>query len=111
VWNAEQKLKRLQMMVDQGIFIEDPGGLLWMGDRARGLVDALDVNEEIKTLMKEKATDEDDYKTGFWTYIYAQYVGEFTPGEIGEAVAVFKGWETAVAEDRLREWSMGLRLR
>ena len=111
MWNTEQKLKRLQTMVDQGIFIEDPGGLLWMGDRARVLVDALDVNEKLQTLMKEKATDDDDYKTGFWTCIYAQYMGEFTPGEVGEAVAVFKGWEKAIAEDRLREWSMRLRLR
>ncbi len=98
-------------MVDQGIFVEDPGGLIWMSDRARGLVDNLDANEEIKALMKERATDDDDYKTGFWTCVYAQYVGEFTTPEIGEAVAIFKGWEKAIAEDRLREWSMGLRLR
>lgn len=98
-------------MMDQGIFVEDPGGLLWISDKVRTLIDALDANETIKALMKEKATDEADYKTGFWTCIYAQYVEKFTTPEIGEAVAVFKGWEAAVAEDRLRQWSMRLRLR
>ena len=111
VWNAEQKLKRLQTMVDQGIFIEDPDGLLWMSDKARVLVESLDANERLQALLKEKAKDDDDYKTGFWTCIYVQYMGEFTSPEIGEAVSTFKGWENAIAEDRLREWSMGLRLR
>ena len=106
-----RKMKRLQTMIAQGIFIEDPDRLLSLSDETKALIDDLDKNERIKALMKERAKDDDDYNTGYWTCIYYQSVPEFTQQEANEAVAVFKSWEKAVAEDRLREWSMGLRLR
>lgn len=105
------KLKRLQILIDQGILVEDPDGIVWMSNRMRKLIDDFNNDDEIRKLITKKAKDDDDFKSGCWSYLYIMFVDEFTSQELNEAVAVLKGWNAAAEENRLDAWSMRLRLR
>lgn len=107
----EWKASRLQTMIDRGILIEDPEGVLWMSDKMKGIIEEFNADEEIKALITKKAKDDDDFERGCWSYIYMRYVGGASTDELGEAVAVLKGWNKGAKENRLDEWSMKLRFR
>jgi len=101
----------VQALVDNGIFEEDPEGRLWMSDKMKTLIDEFNKDEKIKALITKKAKNENDYKTGCWSYIYMRYVENCPTPELKNAVAVLKGWDKAARDNELDEWSMGLRLR
>jgi len=107
----EWKARRLQALIEQGILVEDPDGILWMGDRMKGLIEEFNEDQEIKAIITKKAKDDDDFERGCWSYLYMMYVGEASADELGEAVAVLKGWNKGARESQLDEWSMKLRFR
>ena len=109
----EWKASRLQTIINQGILVEDPDGILWMSDRMKAMIAQFNKDEEIKVLLTKKAKDDDDFETGCWSYLYMMYVGEAgaTPVELGQAAAVLKGWNKGAKETQLDEWSMKLRFR
>lgn len=99
-------------MIEQGVFVEDPEGLLWLGDRMRALVKDLNEDKKISSLLKAKAKGEQDFDVGCWSYLYARYKGDegFTMDEVNEAVAVLMGWNEGADENQMDEWRMKLRL-
>ena len=107
----EWKPKRLQTMIDRGVVVEDPEGILWMSDRMKAIIGEFREDEEIKALITKKAKDDDDFETGCWSYIYMMYIGDASEVELGEAVAVLKGWNKGAKANQLDEWSMKLRFR
>lgn len=109
--DEEWKGKRLQTLIDQGILFEDPDGLLWMSERMKALIDDFNADEETRALITNKAKDEDDFRSGCWSYLYMVYVEDCSSTELNEAVAVLKSWDLAARDNELDEWSMGLRLR
>jgi hypothetical protein len=107
----EWKSKGIQKLVDKGILVEDPDGLLWMSDRMKQIIEDFNKDEKIKELITKRAKDEDDFERGCWSYIYMMYVEDAASDELNEAVAVLKGWNKGARENQLDEWSMGLRFR
>lgn len=99
-------------MIGQGLFVEDPEGLLWLDDKMRALVKDLNEDERISSLLKAKAKDEHDFNKGCWSYLYAKYKGDegFTMNEVNEAVTVLIGWNEGADENQMDEWRMKLRL-
>jgi len=107
----EWKPKGLQALIAKGVLVEDPEGVLWMSDRMKQIIGEFNEDAEIKALITKRAKDDDDFETGCWSYIYMRYVGDASAVELGEAVAVLKGWNKGAKANRLDEWSMKLRFR
>lgn len=103
--------EELQRVIDRGILFEDSDGLLWMTEKAKGIVNRINNDEVLMALIKKKAIDEEDAKIGFWTMVFKACCETATKEEVREGVRVLLGWRLGVKETRLDEWSMGLRFR
>lgn len=104
-------MSRIQTLVEQGVLVQDPDGILWMSDKMRGIIREFNEDQELHKLIRKKAKDEDDFKVGCWTLLYMKFIGESPAPDVSESVNILKKWNAAAEENRLDEWSMGLRLR
>ncbi len=98
-------------MIDRGIFREDPDGKLWLSAKAKRAIAIIEEDEALMATIKEKATDEEDARIGFWTFVFIACCPEAPPEEVDDGVHALVGWNEAAKESRLKDWSMGLRLR
>lgn len=103
--------KRLRTLISQGVLDEDPDGLLWMSAKMRDIIKEFNEDRELHALIRRKAKDEDDFKTGCWTLLYMKFMEETPAPDVGESVHILKKWNLAADDNRLDEWSMRLRLR
>ena len=104
-------MDRVQLVIDRGLLEEDPDGVLWLTAKARDIIDLLQADKTLMTNLKKKAVDKDDERVGFWTCVYLKCCPKADLIEVSDAVLVLTNWQEGAMENRLDEWSMGLRFR
>lgn len=102
---------KVQLVIDQGILEEDPDGVLWLSARAKDVIAAIEEDETLMAAIKERATDEEDARIGFWTLVFMKYCGETSSEELNDGVHVLLRWAQKCEELRLKDWSMRLRFK
>ncbi|MCK4266658.1 MAG: hypothetical protein KAX31_05210 [Thermoplasmata archaeon] len=96
----------IQFLVDEGVFVEDPDGLLWLSDEMKELVIKLERNEKFLDMLG-KIEDPKERSLERWSFIYPEFGAGSHPDALGALVA----WELAAIDQDLIEWSMKLRIR
>ncbi len=102
---------KVQLVIDRGILEEDPDGVLWLSARAKDVIAAIEEDEALMAIIEERATDEEDARVGFWTLFFMRCCGEMSSEDLDDGVNALTGWYQGTKENRLKDWSMGLRLR
>jgi len=100
----------IQFLVDEGVFEEDPGGVLWLSVKMKDAITRFEENEKSLKLIEE-IEDKEQKILMRWTIIYLNFMGGITEKELTERVIdILSAWETAAKNKMLTEWSMKLRL-
>lgn len=102
---------KVQLVIDRGIFEKDPDGMLWLSAKAKNVIAAIEEDETLMAAIKERATDEEDARVGFWTLVLMRCCGKASSEELDDGVHVLLRWGQKCEELRLKDWSMRLRLR
>jgi len=102
---------KVQLVIDRGILEEDPDGKLYLSAKAKKAIAIIEGDEALMATIKEKAIDEEDALIGFLTFVFIACCPETPSKEIDDGVHALLGWHRGVEEIRLKDWSMGLRLR
>ena len=85
--------------------------MLYLSAKAKDIIATIQKDDTVMTLIKERATDEDDAQVGFWTMVFMAYCGDASVEEVDDGVGALVGWHQAAREVRLDEWGMKLRFR
>lgn len=107
-----------QFLVDEGVFVEDPDGLLWLSDEMKELVTKLERNDKFLDILA-KIQDPEKRALKRWSVLYLKFIGEseeITPPHLKQetimtAIGALATWELAAADIQLTEWAMKLRIR
>lgn len=99
----------IQFLVDEGVFEEDPDGVLWLSDKMKKVITKLEKDEKF---LEELKAIKDDHERALkrWVILYLNFMGEATEEELVKAVSSLAAWELAATEQNLTEWSMKLRI-
>lgn len=101
---------KIQLVIDRGILEEDPDGTLWLSAKAKDVINSIEADDNLMTIIKNKAVDGEDARTGFWTLVFIKCCPDVTSKEVSDAVQVLLGWQRGATEARLSEWSMKSRI-
>lgn len=102
---------KIQLVIDRGILEEEPDGKLYLSAKAKKAIAIIEGDEILMAAIKERATDEEDARVGFWTLFFMRCCGEISSKELDDGVHALVRWRQGTKENRLKDWSMGLRLR
>ena len=101
----------IQFLVDEGVFVEDPDGLLWLSTKMKEVIDKLERNEKFLNQLEE-IEDAEGRSLERWIISYLNFKGGVADKEITiKASTALATWEYAARNNRLDEWSMQLRIR
>lgn len=99
----------IQSLVDEGVFDQDPDGLLWLSAKMKDVVSKLEQNEKFLALLEEIENPlEKALKR--WSILYLTFIGVSDEKIMVKAGQVLVAWEFAAKSKRLFEWSMKLRI-
>ena len=107
----------IQFLVDEGVFVEDPDGLLWLSDEMKELVAKLERNDELLDLL-DRIDDPEERALKRWSILYLNFIGASNEikrfldldARVMRAVEALATWGMAAIDQDLTEWSMKLRI-
>jgi len=107
----------IQFLVDEGIFEQDPDGLLWLSAKMKDVIVKLEQNDKFLNLL-EKIKDPEERALKRWSMLYLNFIGasdEIIPPYLEQeiimkTVGALAVWELVARNIRLTEWSMKLRI-
>lgn len=101
----------IQFLVDEGVFVEDPDGILWLSDEMKDAIDKLERSEKFLDHLEE-IEDAEGRSLERWIISYLNFKGGVADKEITiKASTALVTWEYAARSNRLDEWSMKMRIR
>lgn len=100
----------IQFLVDEGVFEQDPDEVLWLSAKTKDVIDSIEADDDLITIIKNKAVDDEDARVGFWTIVFIKCCPDVTSKQVSDAVQALATWERAARNTRLTEWSLKLRI-
>lgn len=99
----------IQFLVDEGVFDQDPDGLLWLSAKMQDVISELEQNEKLLEFLEE-IEDSTERTRKRWSILYLNFIGAADERNIAIAVEALATWERAARSTRLTEWLMKLRI-